>query len=152
VRNTFKKENATLLDIETNFRRALIKQISSENPLSEKAVEHFNEIDILYFLMPILPLEKLIFLQEGYWYYLEFIQNLVLSIIIFGLSMIFYISIFYVKMPFSPIPIIMITLFLLIMCPILKLLRKAALKNYKSHRVKLLSMQIGAVHFHRGEK
>lgn len=147
VRENFRNNNEDFSIIEAEFKKALRNKISNDNEFTKMVMQDFTEIDIKYLLMPILPLEKLIHLQEGYWYYLEFIQNLILSIIIFGVSVIFYVSIFWIKMGFSFILIIMTFLFLLLMILLVKLLKAAAIKNYKSHRFKLLSMQIGAYHF-----
>lgn len=157
IRRAFKKKHPEFEAIENDFKEALTEVFLSKNHLTQqtyfsKMERHLHNVDDLYFLMPILPLDKYNFLLESYWYYLEFIQNICMATAFWVLSLYIYIISFGIKFGVSPSLILLFTALTILIIPVFRMLKKAALKNFKSHQFKLLSLKIGAIHFENKKK
>jgi hypothetical protein len=97
-----------------------------------------------YLLMPVIPLDKLIFLQESYWYYLEFQLNLALSWLIFTLSASIWLFSYrtHLHLTLQACALILLLWFIPGIVMVMTSLRSAKI-NYKKHRKKMLSLLIG---------
>jgi hypothetical protein len=110
-------------------------------------------IDLDFFLLPQLQLDKLVFLQESYWYYLEFQLNLILSVIVFAIAILLRVSVYTFKSEASLcFYILFVILSMMFFVSVINISLKAAKINYDRHKRKLLSLQVGVIYSEKNGK
>ncbi len=151
IRNHFNNNNPEFVELEKSIKQIIItKKIKYLQPIRSDFVELLEkQIDIDYLLMPQIQLDKLIFLQESYWYYMEFQSNILLSLFPLLIAMIVRCIIFF------PLTILQsrtfwaaLALFLIIIIAISYILLVSARLNFQRHKIKLLSYYL-ALHIEK---
>ena len=145
IKIPFKYFYKSYTQLESKFKEELLKKIG-ENGEMNYAYLRSNEsiLDHENLIMPKLDLEKYLFLQESYWYYLEFIQNMIFSLIIFIISTSYFVN--QCHNPEWKIILIsenyfLMTAFVLLFCTLIY----SAFRNYRKFMFKLLSLKIGTL-------
>jgi len=96
--------------------------------------------DVELILLPILGVDKIAYMREQYWYHLEFQINLLLSIVVIFLALLF-------SAAYNAGSVLtfclQVLIYLAILIPICILLCRAARKNYQRHVAKMLSLIAG---------
>lgn len=148
VRNPYNKANADINKIQETIATRVNDRYSSEGKLPRELFEDYKKhIDLEFLLLPLVKLEKLIFLQESYWYYLEFQLNISLATVFFAVAAISWSAVHYSTLGFSPCSYFCLLVAFLLMVILVTLISlKASRLNYDRHRRKLLSLLIGAIH------
>lgn len=135
IREKHEKKNRDFYKFKNKIYSSVKEYFANKFTQDHETNEQFyKNCDVEYLLFRELPLDKLVFLQESYWYYLEFQINIYLGVwYIFPLSTMILWS-FYNK--FLVIPDIIFFMFLL------RLLISSARLNYDKHQRKHLSLLI----------
>ena len=154
IRKPFNENNQAFNDTQQKISEWIVSHYEAKDVIPRDIFKDFkNYIDLDFFLLPQIQLDKLIFLQESYWYYLEFQLNLILSLVLFAVSILFLYSVHVFKTGFN----LWSYLFFVVLCSfvlsfLIYISLKAAKLNYEKHRKKLLSLQLGAVCLDKNEK
>lgn len=109
----------------------------------EDVRREFNlHIDVELIMLQTIGVEKMAYVREQYWYYLEFQINLILSILMLFLSLAVFSALhansfhnFFIH----------VLLYFALMAPVCGLLFRAARKNYQRHISKMLSLMASIV-------
>ena len=103
--------------------------------------------DLEYLLAPDIRLERQVFLQDSYWYYLEFQMNTALALLVSS-PLVAVLSYQYVAwlggdtaLKYAVVPLVLLAGLVLV-----RVLVGAARLNYRRHRTKLTSMLVAALH------
>ena len=151
IRGPFKRGNEEFFQLQTQIFDKLYKVISDSNTLPRKLAHAFRNseaLDMEYLLLPIVPVEKLLFLQESYWYYLEFQLNMSLATVLLAIGGISWSLSNFSMLGISWASYVAATCLGAFFTAFLVILSlKAARRNYARHIQKLLNLLLGSVVF-----
>ncbi|HWM92538.1 MAG TPA: hypothetical protein VN493_17365 [Thermoanaerobaculia bacterium] len=151
IRRPFRKGNEELFDLQKEIFDHLYSKINSRRILPQELSRRLRKseaFDLEYLLFPIIPLDKLIFLQESYWYYLEFQINMCLATVLFTLGSLFWSLTNYFSLGITWWRYLAaLVVGLLIATYLVRLSIRAARRNYARHVQKLLNLLVGSVIF-----
>lgn len=147
--NHFKKKNIDLFNFENTVKEKIKTQLIDEMVLLEEQKESFiKHLDIKSFYLNKLDVDKISFLKDSFWYYLEFQLNILLGLNTLCPAVIFFIikGGINLSIHWTIITLIIISFFVIIVA-VNSLFIKSARKNFKHHKEKYLSLLIGAYYF-----
>lgn len=141
IRKPFSKGNESLESEEAALLRAARNLICRDHIATNKAVP----LDLEYLLAREIALDKLTYLQESYWYYLEFQMNMGVALTVLGPLIVIGAFLCATWMGFGePMVAVISAVALLLVVATLALLLKTARVNFARHRVKRFSMMLSA--------
>jgi hypothetical protein len=148
IRLPYNRENAALNNLQESVSNWVNEHCASKDKLNPTILNEFkNYFDLEYFLLPIIKLEKLSYLQESYWYYLEFQLNITLASIFFALAAISWSALYFPVLGLScRAYLCLVVAFSSLVAFVALLSVKAARLNYDRHRRKLISFLIGTIY------
>ena len=148
VRRHHQKENGEFYEYESTLKSSALKHYADCLFENEGTRNQFMKYcDFQYFTLRTLPLEKFLFLEDSYWYYLEFQLNTILALCFGAPVFIGTLSLFLWSQVFSNLTRCVILSFAVLLgfcC--LRILLKAARINFDRYKKKNLSLLIAHVY------
>jgi hypothetical protein len=147
----YKKCNSELLNFENEIKGKIKRKIQTSINLDIDQDDRVLEyLDVKSFYLHKMDTEKISFVKDSFWYYLEFQLNILLGIDFLIPALLFVIikqgiqfSIHYLILS------VLIILFILLLVALNILLIKSARKNFKHYKMKYLSLLLGAYSFEK---
>ena len=141
IRNPYKKKHPELIELQKTIAEEIYLYVNNANTFTQDSYlsikEHF---DLDYHMMPKVQLEKLIFLQESYRYYMEFQLNTIFANTFLFPSLILFLWSERNTLPINMSPLIIIsTGMVLVYIFLFKICLRAGRLNYEKHRQKHLN-------------
>lgn len=144
VKNPVKKKNPELIQYYNSQLEIIIRYSIGKNSYSKKYKNSLiKHLDPIFLMLHEMDLQKLVFIQESYWYYLEFQMNAMFAIFVTYIFAILWFTLkahpiisgksFYILIAIISFLVISLS-WLCIFC---------ARKNYKKHIQKMLSYCVG---------
>ncbi len=142
VRDPFEKNNPGMYNLYKVLCDQWIDRCCARIECDEECRKAYKEnIDAELLLLNEIGIEKISYVREQYWYYLEFCMNLMLSLVaLLVISVLVSVTTF--KMPLLSLPLALSSLFLSAVCILLFV---AARKNYYRHVQKMVSLLAAAL-------
>lgn len=103
--------------------------------------------DLEYFLLPIVPMDKYTFLEESYWYFMEFSLNILLALLLNGAAIASaMVSRYLQSPPGASFPWISLLFVAILMALLARALTASARRSFEKHSMKKLSLLLGSLH------
>jgi hypothetical protein len=129
-------------ELEKVFRELLAKRITTSNCSRETALLIAAEPDVSGLLLPLLPVDKLTLLKERFWSYGEFQLNMLAAVTFAMPAALWWCVALCSSSRHSPLLLFML---LITYGFFARLSIKAAWLNFKAHKMKTLSFQLGSI-------
>lgn len=114
-------------------------------PQAPQAAPHYWDLE--YFLLPIVPMDKYTFLEESYWYYMEFSLNFILALALDTLAALFaFLAWFRHEPPTRGFPWISLILMVGVVIPLFRTMLSSARRDFEKHNAKKLSLLLGSLY------
>lgn len=147
VKNPFEKKHNDFHRAQKALERYVYGRLGSKGLFPNDVLSGaLPFLDLEYFILPVMSLEKLIYLQESYWYYLEFQLNMILAIVSFDAAAAIWWRVYssVLQVDYS-IPVFVGALITGLSATIVLVSFVAARKNYWAHRTMLFSLVLGTL-------
>ena len=138
------ERNLSLIKAEARLKQYFLKSSPAGKIFGKDGVDAF---DAEAFLLPVMDLEKNMLMRESYWSYLEFIRNITGGLYCMIPAVLLYSVAIFTRYGLSPVVFLIPIFVLLLLVGLIRVLKLGIQENYRSHRRKLLNLQIGALHF-----
>lgn len=103
--------------------------------------------DLEYFLLPLVPMEKYTFLEESYWYYLEFCLNFLLALALDTLAISFALLAWFSHKPSTrAFPWFSLIVMTGVVALLFRAMLTAARRDFEKHNAKKLSLLLGSLY------
>ena len=144
IRKPHEKKDPTFYSYEKSIHNLIKNHYSKHLFISEIDINNFfNYCDVPYFILRDLPLDKLVFLQDSYWYYLEFQLNILFALVLS--SPLIICQLHTVLMPIEisiMIKSVIIAFAIITLALLMYILLKTARINFDLYKKKYLSLLI----------
>lgn len=144
-----RREYPEFYEFEKHITKLIKQQISTDIGVPEYLRPGFERyLDVGHFVLDKTPLDKLIFLQESYWYYMEFQVNGILATIFAAPAIALSWVLFSLQNGLASYLVLLVLVTMMVLSMFLfKVMRDGAMKNYDRHKKNHFSLIMGVFFF-----